>query len=120
MFQVSVQTRVLVACRPVDFRKGIDSLISLCRTQLQKDPFSGTVFLFRNRNRNSLRMPAYDGQGFWLCSKRLSKGKFVWWPGPETQLLTELAARELNVLLWNGNPEKTSFGEDWKALPKVS
>ena len=119
MFQVSPQTRVLLACQPVDFRKGIDSLASLCRRQLEENPFSGTVFVFRNRSRTSLRMLAYDGQGFWLCTKRLSKGRLVWWPKPNSRSLTELAARELNILLWNGNPENASFGEDWKALPKA-
>ena len=119
MFQVAPQTRILIACQPVDFRKGIDALAAMCRNQLKQDPFGGTVFVFRNRLRTSVRMLAYDGQGFWLCTKRLSKGKLVWWPKSDSQSLTELAARELNILLWNGNPEKASFAQDWRSLPKV-
>ena len=120
MFQVAPHTRIYLACQPVDFRKGIDALSALCRSQLGKDPFCGAVFLFRNRQRTSLRLLAYDGQGFWLCTKRLSHGKLAWWPKSPTQVLTELAARQLNILLWNGNPETATFSPDWKALPRAS
>ncbi len=120
MFQVAAQTRIFLACQPVDFRKGIDALAALCRRELGRDPYGGAVFLFRNRSRTSLRMLAYDGQGFWLCTKRLSKGKLVWWPKSSCGPLTELAARELNTLLWNGTPEAASFSQDWRALPKAS
>jgi len=119
MFQIAPQTRIFIAVQPVDFRKGIDSLSRLCRNQLGKDPFCGAVFVFHNRMRTSLRVLAYDGQGFWLCTKRLSRGRLAWWPRAADQALTELAARELNILLWNGNPEAAAFSEDWRALPKA-
>jgi transposase len=67
MFQVTPQMRILVGIEPVDGRKGIDSLAQLCRAQLGEDPFSGCVFLFRNKNATTLTMLAYDGQGFWLA-----------------------------------------------------
>ncbi|MCP9495752.1 MAG: IS66 family insertion sequence element accessory protein TnpB [Pyrinomonadaceae bacterium MAG19_C2-C3] len=51
----------------MDFRKGIDTLAALCRHRLNCDPFSGTVFLFRNRRGTALKLLIYDGQGFWLC-----------------------------------------------------
>src|SRR5215510_6935865 len=57
----------------------------------------------------------YDGQGFWLCTKRLSQGRFTWWPeGADAS--TRLAARELLILLWNGNPQQAHMAEDWKQL----
>ena len=118
MFQISPQVRILIACQPIDFRKGIDALVGYCRNELAKNPFSGTVFVFRNKARTSLRMLAYDGQGFWLATKRLSQGRLKWWPASSAQQLNELAARELNVLLWNGDPQAASFHEDWKPLPK--
>ncbi len=80
MIQITPQMRILVAVQAVDFRKGIDGLVGVCRGRLQKDPFSGCVFVFRNRRGTSIKVLMYDGQGYWLCQKRLSKGKFNWWP----------------------------------------
>jgi len=115
MLQVSAQTRILVAIEPVDFRKGIDSLCQLCRAHLSTDPMSGTVFVFRNRRSHSIRILAYDGQGFWLCTKRLSQGKLTWWPRSKDGSVP-LAARELQILLWSGNPEGAELAEDWRAV----
>ena len=80
MIQITAQMRVLVAIEPVDGRKGIDSLARLCREKLAEDPFSGCVFVFRSRSGTAIRLLTYDGQGYWLAQKRLSKGKFSWWP----------------------------------------
>ena len=80
MIQLTPQMRVLVAVEPVDFRCGIDGLARVCRQALGSDPFSGTVFVFRNRRGTGLKLLVYDGQGFWLCYKRLSRGRFRWWP----------------------------------------
>ena len=80
MIQITPQMRILVAIEPVDGRKGIDSLARLCQDKLQADPFSGCLFVFRSRRGTSIRILVYDGQGFWLAQKRLSQGRFVWWP----------------------------------------
>jgi len=60
MFQLTPQMRILVAVEPVDGRKGIDSLVRVCRETLAGDPFSGCVFIFRNRNGNTVRVMACD------------------------------------------------------------
>ena len=52
--------RILVALEPVDGRKGIDSLVALCREKLTADPFSGCLFIFRSRRATSIRVLAYD------------------------------------------------------------
>ena len=80
MIQITAQMRVLVAIESVDGRKGIDSLVRLCQEKLSEDPFSGCVFVFRSRSGTAIRLLTYDGQGYWLAQKRLSKGKFVRWP----------------------------------------
>jgi transposase len=74
VIQITPQMRVLVAIEAVDGRKGIDSLAQLCQEKLQADPFSGCLFVFRSRRGTSIRILVYDGQGFWLAQKRLSKG----------------------------------------------
>ena len=78
MIQITAQMRLLVAVEPQDFRKGIDGLSRVCREVLREDPFSGCVFVFRNKAATSLKALIYDGQGFWLCQKRLSEGRFRW------------------------------------------
>lgn len=72
MIQLTPQMRILVAIEPADFRKGIDGLARVCKEVLKQDPFSGWVFVFRNRPATALKALVYDGQGFWLFHKRLS------------------------------------------------
>lgn len=115
MIQVTPLSKILAAVDPVDFRKGIDGLAGLCLNRLAQDPLSGTIFLFRNRSRTAIKVLVYDGQGFWLCSKRLSKGKFNWWP-KGTEGTVNIDCRELQTLLWNGNPQKAKFSENWKKI----
>jgi hypothetical protein len=72
MIQVTPQMRILVAVEPADFRKGIDGLARLCRKELGSDPFSGALFVFRNRRRTAIKLVVYDGQGFWLLHNYLT------------------------------------------------
>ena len=115
MLQVTPHSRILAAVTPIDFRKGIDGLAGACLNQLAQDPLSGTIFLFRNRENTAIKILCYDGQGFWLCTKRLSQGKFGWWPTGEGAT-TKIDCRELLTLIWNGNPSKAKFSEDWKKV----
>jgi len=80
VIQITPQMRILVAVEPADFRNGIDGLGGVCRKVLRQDPLSGCVFVFRNRRGTAIKILVYDGQGFWLCQKRLSQGRFQWWP----------------------------------------
>ena len=116
MIQITPQMRVLVAVEPADFRRGIDGLARLCQEVLRQDPFSGGVFVFRNRRATALKILVYDGQGFWLCHKRLSSGKFAWWPRCATASAKRLAAHELQVLLSAGNPEATRAAPAWRPV----
>ncbi len=116
MIQITPQMRIRVAVAPADFRKGIDGLVRLCKETLQEDAFSGSVFVFCNRRRTALKVLIYDGQGFWLCQKRLSEGKFLWWPSDPTEAARTLAAHQLQVLLSAGNPEGTQAAPDWRPV----
>lgn len=117
MIQLTPQMRLLVAVTPADFRRGIDGLARVCRESLGSDPFSGAVFVFRNRRGTAIKLLAYDGQGFWLCTKRLSKGRFRYWPGAAGAAQRELLAHELQVLLAGGHPERTLAAPQWRRLP---
>lgn len=116
MLQLVPQMRVLLAYEPVDFRKGIDGLVAVCRQKLQQDPFSGSVFLFRNRNGTAIKLLVYDSQGFWLCLKRFSQGRLRWWPKSTGEALTPLAAQQLQVLLYNGDPITAKMAEPWRRI----
>ena len=71
MLQITPQMRIFVAVEAVDFRNGIDGLVRLCKEVLEQDPFRGGVFVFRNRRATAVKALVYDGQGFWLCHKKL-------------------------------------------------
>ncbi len=115
MIQVTAQTRILVAIEPVDFRKGIDGLSRICKAEFGREPFSGTLFVFRNRRATSLKILGYDGQGFWLCLKRLSTGRFRHWPQSQ-KAIEELVAHELHVLLSGGDPSAAKGAPSWRPL----
>ena len=116
MIQITPQMRIMVAVEPVDFRKGIDGLAQVCKDGLKHDPFGGWVFVFRNRPATALKVIVYDGQGFWLCHKRLSNGKFRWWPTNGTAVAKTLAAHQLQVLFSAGNPEATQAAPAWRPV----
>lgn len=119
MIQVTPQMRVLVAVQPVDFRNGIDGLAQVCRERLGQDPFSGTLFVFRNRRGTAVKVLAFDGQGCWLAMKRLSTGRFRFWPTSDTEPGRRLLAHELHVLLSAGDPGATRAAPPWRALGEV-
>ena len=116
MIQVTPQMRILLAVEVVDFRKGIDGLAGVCRSALGCEPFSGTVFVFRNRRATAIKILMYDGQGFWLCQKRLSRGRFRWWPSRGEERISRLAAHELQMLIWNGDPSRAGVGPQWRPV----
>jgi transposase len=116
MLAITPQMKILVAVEPVDFRKGIDGLVRLCKETLEHDPFSGAVFAFRNRRGTALKVLVYDGQGFWLCHKRLSEGRFHWWPRSRGARARRLAAHQLSVLFSAGNPDRTAAAPDWRPV----
>jgi transposase len=114
VIQITPQMRILVAVEAVDGRKGIDSLARLCQERLQADPFSGCLFIFRSRRATAIRILVYDGQGFWLAQKRLSKGRFRWWPSG-SEPVCALQAHQAQVLLVAGNPD-TEAAPVWRRV----
>ena len=103
--------RVLLATKPVDFRKGAESLITLVRETMGADPFSGAIYVFRARRADRIKLVYWDGTGVCLFAKRLEDGEFRW-PKPRDGAL-RLTAAQLSTLL---------EGLDWRrvhGLPAV-
>jgi transposase len=115
MIQITPQMRILVAIESVDGRKGIDSLVRLCQDKLAEDPFSGCVFVFRSRSGTAIRLLTYDGQGYWLAQKRLSKGRFVWWP-EAGEPAKPLEAYEAQLLMAAGDVSRARAAPMWRRV----
>jgi transposase len=98
MILLHSQTPILVGTKPVDFRKGIDGFVALVRDTLAQQPNNGHYFVFSNRNHSRIKILTYDGTGYWLMTKRLSKGRFLNWPQANEPLSTMLAVHLLALL----------------------
>jgi transposase len=70
--------KILVATRPIDFRRGVNGLVALVAEALKSDPYSGTIFVFRSKRNDRLKMLTYDGSGIVLVTKWLEAGQFTW------------------------------------------
>ena len=105
MIAIPAGMRVLVATRPVDFRKGADGLAALVREALGADPFSGTIFVFRAKRADRIKILAWDGSGLVLLWKRLEHGAFKW--PPITDGVMRLTSAQLSALV---------DGMDWSRL----
>lgn len=118
MIQFSSHMRILVSTTALDMRKGIDGVVAVCNQVLREDPMSGAVFLFISRSRKHVRILSYDGQGYWLCTKRLSNGRFPYWPSPgeEKEWVKRLQACEAGVLLQAGDLRSVRLMGDWKKI----
>ncbi len=77
MIPPSAGTRIWIAAGVTDMRRGFDGLTALVQTQLQADPFSGHVFVFRGRRGDRIKVLWWDGDGLCLFAKRLEYGRFV-------------------------------------------
>jgi transposase len=102
------QVRVLVATKPVDFRKGMDGLAALVKEQLRSDPFSGAIYVFRARRADRVKLIWWDGTGLCLFAKRLEDDKFRW-PKIEDGVM-RLTAAQLQALI---------EGLDWRRVHAV-
>jgi len=84
-----------VATKPVDFRKGHDGLAALAQSMLAEDPFTGTIFVFRSKRADRLKLLFWDGSGLVMAYKRLEADSFTWpavWDGAMTLSRTQFEA----------------------------
>ncbi len=113
---VAPGTRVYLACRPYDMRRGFDGLSADVATVLRKDPYSGHLFIFRSKRGDYLKILHYDGSGLCLFAKRLEKGRFVWPPIVDATL--RLTPAQM-ALLVEGIDWRRTVAPDQPAKPAV-
>ena len=117
MFGLGPATKIYIALESVDMRKGFDGLYGLVRDRLGHDPLSGHLFLFSNRNRTRLKVLMWDGNGLWVCAKRLEKGRFHW-PAATGASCLSMRAEELAMLLNGVDPAEARPRKNWlRRLP---
>lgn len=105
MIATPAGVKVLVATKPVDFRRGADGLVAWVREVLGHDPFSGAVYIFRSKRGDRLKIVVWDGSGLVLFWKRLEQGSFRW--PPITDGVMRLTSAQLVALI---------DGMDWSRL----
>lgn len=97
MISLPPGVRVLVATRPIDFRKGADSLAALAKEALGQDPFSGAVLVFRAKRADRVKILAWDGSGLVMFWKALDEGRFKW--PPISDGVMRLSSAQLSALI---------------------
>ena len=97
MIPLTASTPIVLATAPIDFRRGIDGLVALCQFHLHQNPRSGTPYVFINRRATMVRILAYETNGYWLMTKRLSQGRYRGWPraGEAVNALQAVQLRQL-------------------------
>src|SRR6202790_5919757 len=99
MLSLPSSVRIWLASCPTDLRKSFDSLAELVRQQLQGDPLSGQLFVFRNKRGDRIKLLYWDEDGFVIVYKRLEQGTFRWPSTAPGQQSVKLRAAELAMLL---------------------
>ena len=97
MVRLDSTLRVYLHREPIDFRAGINTLVTLVEQSMQLDPFAHAVFVFHNRGRNRIKLLLYERTGFWLLMKRLEADRFIW--PRRQQAVVELNTEQLIWLL---------------------
>ena len=99
MLYLTKDTQILLATKPVDFRKQIDGLIAFCEQTFIQDCRSGKLFVFINQKRTMVRVLCYEDNGYWLATKRLSKGRYSLWPSDKINSCQKTLASDLMRIL---------------------
>lgn len=98
MLSEATVDRVYLARGSTDLRKSIDGLAVLVKEEFDLDPFSSSLFVFCNRQRDKLKILHWDHNGFWLYYRRLERGKFHW-PSDNSTVPLKISPRQLRWLL---------------------
>ena len=114
MITLSANDQVYICVESIDFRKLISGLIGLTQSSLEENPYSQNYFAFINKKRTAIKILHYDGQGYWMHLKRLSKGKFKW-PSSQQKRIA-LSPTDLQVLMLNRDYRDAKVEWAWRKV----
>jgi transposase len=118
VIQLPAGTRIWIAAGVTDMRRGFDGLSAQVQTVLHEQPFSGHIFIFRGRRGDIVKCLWFDGDGLWLAQKRLSKGRFTWWP-ESTSAAKQLEAYEAQLLMVAGDVSRVRVAPMWRRVSEL-
>lgn len=98
MIHLTSKTQIHLAIEPSDFRKQIDGHVALIKQHLKQDPRSGALYVFINRAKTMIRAISYQDNGYWVATKRLSRGTFRGWP-KSNEPVSKSTSKELSIML---------------------
>ena len=116
MISIPAAVAVFVIHEPVSFGCGIDGMRGHCVRIAMKDPISDGYFLFINKKRNQARVIWYDGQGFLLCTKRMSKGSFKNWPRAGECSISLVEHFQAQGLIAGADLSQENYHKIWKKV----
>ena len=117
MVGIGHATRIYLAVGGTDMRKSFDGLSGLVREKLREDPLSGHLFLFCNKPRNRLKVMYWDGNGLWVCAKRLERGRFSWPVAMDAEGMgaaVTISQEELAMLIGGIEMARTEHKQWWR------
>ena len=116
MISIPPQARIFAHPIPMTADDDLDDHISACK-EVGFDPFSGDLFIFKDMDATQIGILAYDGHGFQWCLKRFSSGTIAWWPSDDQ--VVQILPRELEIMLWGGNPKDSNLPPIWRPLHPI-
>jgi transposase len=105
--------KVHLAVGYTDMRKGLDGLAVLVEQVLEKDPFSGHMFVFRGRRADLIKVLFWDGSGLCLLAKRLEEGRFAWPVADEYGLSVTMTAAQFARTICSLDPTVAATAGPW-------
>lgn len=116
MISFPANTEIFIFHRPVSFGCGVDGMIRYCKLLLSKEVIENAYFLFISKSLKQIRAIWFDGQGFLLCTKRMSKGSFKNWPKSSNDASSIVSFFEAQSLFSDGDYKKAQHKKIWKKI----
>ena len=117
MISFPANTEIFIFHNPVSFACGVDGMIRYCKILMKKEVIEDSYFMFISKSMKQIRTFWFDGQGFLLCTKRSSQGRFKHWPKSSDEAFALLSFFEAQTIFSDGDFKKAEHKKIWKKIP---